>query len=309
MNDAASTSTSPPASTRGSAAAAEPSSEGNPRPRSGDHFSGGIGSIAWRMMSERTRATIYWLIGVSLLMVVMAAFYPSIRDSGQALDEYMNSLPEGMRKAFGLSGESLSSPEGYLVSQLYSNMYPVVLLILGFGMAGWSVAGSEADGTLELTLANPVSRRRVAIERFAGTTVVVALVTFVSTGVLAATAVPIGLDDGVPWWGLWSAALQTLAFVLVISALVFAVGAATASKGAAIAVGSGVAVAGFLIHALAPLAKVMEDLRWGSPWYWLLRENPVVTAPNLLNTVMPLGFTVVFVGLGVLAFDRRDLKF
>ena len=150
MNDAASTSTSPPVSTRGSAAAAEPSSEGNPRPRSGDHFSGGIGSIAWRMMSERTRATIYWLIGVSLLMVVMAAFYPSIRDSGQALDEYMNSLPEGMRKAFGLSGESLSSPEGYLVSQLYSNMYPVVLLILGFGMAGWSVAGSEADGTLEL---------------------------------------------------------------------------------------------------------------------------------------------------------------
>lgn len=270
---------------------------------------GGIGSIAWRMISERTRSTVFWLIGVSLLMVIMAAFYPSIRDSGQAFDDYMNTLPEGLREAFGLTGDSVTSPPGYLVSQLYSNMYPVVLLILAFGMAAWSVAGSEADGTLELTLANPVSRLRVALERLAGTTIIVTLVTLASTAILAAMSPMVRLDQGVPWWGLWSAALQTLAFVMMLAALVFAIGAATASKGLAIAVGSGVAVAGFLIQALAPLARVMERLRWGSPWFWLLRDNPVTTAPNWLNTALPFGLAVLFVVAGLWFFDRRDLRF
>jgi ABC-2 type transport system permease protein len=261
------------------------------------------------MMSERTRSMAFWLIGVSLLMVLMIAFYPSVRDSGDAFNEYMESLPEGLQEAFGLAGESMTSPEGYLVSQLYSNMYPIVVMILAFGLAAWSVAGSEADGTLELTLANPVSRRRVALERVGGTLVLSALLTVVSTLVLVAVSPVVGLDDGLAWWALWSAGLQMLAFVMVLATLVFAVGAATGSKGLAIAVGSAVAVVGFLVQALAPIAEVMEDLRWGSPWFWMLRDNPVTTPPNWLNTLLPFGLAALFVAVGTWAFDRRDLKF
>jgi ABC-2 type transport system permease protein len=202
----------------------------------------------------------------------------------------------------------MSSPEGYLVGELYSNMYPIVVLVFAFGLAAWSVAGSEADGTLELTLANPVSRRRVALERVAGTVVLTALLSAVSTAVLAAVSPVFGLDEGLPWWGLWSAALQTMAFVFVLAAVVFAVGAATGSKGLAISVGSALAVLGFLLQALAPLAEVLEDLRWGSPWYWMLRENPVTTAPNWINTALPLCLAALFVAVGTWVFERRDLK-
>lgn len=267
------------------------------------------GAVARHMLYERVRSMTYWSIGTSLLMVLMVAFYPSVRDSSRAIDDYVKSLPKGLMQAFGMTGESIASPAGYLVSQLYSTVYPIVVMILAFGLAAWSVAGSEADGTLELVLANPVSRRRVALERALGIAALAAILVIVSTAVLDIASRPVGLHDGLEWWALWSAALQMLAFVMVSATLVFAVGAATGSKGAAIAVGSAVAVLGFFVQALAPLSKATEGLRWGSPWYWLLRDNPVTTPPNWLNTLLPLGLAAAFVLIGVWAFDRRDLRF
>ena len=265
-------------------------------------------AITRRMIGDRRKSLLWWTFGITVLVVIMAATYPSIRDTGDALDEYVASLPEGLRQAFGLEGASIASPEGYLTSQLYSNLYPIVILVLALGLTAWAVAGSESDGSLELVLANPASRTRVALARYVGAAVIVAFVTVVSTAALVLLAPVFGLDEGVPWWGYWSAGLQTFAFVMVCASLTFAVGAATGSKGLAIAVGSGVAVVGFLLNALGAITDTLETLRWASPWFWMLRDNPVVTAPNLLNTALPLALGLLVVAVGVPVFARRDLR-
>ncbi len=267
-----------------------------------------FGSIAWRMITDRRRSIMFWSLGVALLSLIMAAAYPSIRDTGDEFDAYIESLPEGLQETFGLTGASIGSPEGYLTSQLYSNMYPIVLLILGIGLAAWIVAGSESDGTLEMALANPVTRVRLAVERILGMWLVVAWVTVVSTLMLVAVSPVFGLDEGLPWWALWSAGLQSYLFALVISALSFAVGAVSGSRGLAIAVGAAVAVLGFLLQALSSVAEILESARWASPWYWLLRDNPVVTAPNAMNALLPLALALVFAAVGVAVFNRRDLR-
>jgi ABC-2 type transport system permease protein len=148
---------------------------------------------------------------------------------------------------------------------------------------------------------------RIAVERLVGMVAIVAWVTLVSTLALALISPAIGLDEGLPWWALWSAGLQSYLFALVLSALSFAVGAVTGSRGLAIAVGSAVAVLGFLLQALSSIAEILETARWASPWYWLLRDNPVVTGPNALNTVLPVALSVAFAVLGVAVFQRRDL--
>ncbi len=266
------------------------------------------GLITRRMIADRRRSIIWWTVGASALTAIMAAAFVSVRDTGDVFDDYIESLPEGLQEAFGLAGTSIASPEGYLVSQLYSNMYPIVLLILGLGLAAWAVAGAESEGTLELVMANPVSRVRIAVERIVGMALILAFVTAVSTAVLVVTAPPFGLDEGLPWWGLWGAGLQTFAFVMVIACLGFAVGAGTGSKGGAIAAGAGLATAGFLVQALAPIAEPVEKLRAYSPWYWLLQDNPVTTAPNLVNTALPLAVATALVAVGVVLFDRRDVR-
>lgn len=260
------------------------------------------------MLAERRRSLIGWTIGTVVLVLLMAAVYPSIRDTGAELDAYLESFPEGFMEAFGLAGASIASPEGYLTSQLYSNVYPIVLLIMGIGAATWTIAGAERDGTLEATLAAPVRRVNVALERFVAVAVLTLIVTVVSTAALAAISPVLGLTTDLPWWGIWAAGLTMWALVLLYSAVAFAVGAATGRSGWAIAAASVAAVVGFLGQVLAALAQPLEWMRVISPWYWFLEPNPLVTAPGWLSLALPLVLTAVLVAVGVWAFNRRDLS-
>lgn len=260
------------------------------------------------MIAERRRGLIGWTIGTVVMVVLIAAVYPSIRDTGAELEGYLDSLPDGLLDAFGLGGASLTSPEGYLISQLYSNLYPIILLIMGIGLATWTIAGAERDGTLEATLAAPVGRVRVAVERFIAVGVLTLIVTVLSTAALAAISPPLGLSDGLAWWGVWAAGLAMWVLVLLYSAVAFAVGATTGRSGWAIAAASVAGVIGFLSQVLAALAPPLEWLRYTSPWYWFLEPNPLVAAPGWLSLGVPLVLTAVLVAIGAWVFNRRDLS-
>lgn len=265
-------------------------------------------SIFRQMVFERRRSILWWTVGIGILVLIVAASYPSIRDAGELFDEYMEQLPPSLQEAFGLSEElSITSAPGYITSQLHSNMYPILLLVLGFSAAAWSIAGSESDGTLETTLANPITRVELAVSRFTATAMIVAIVTAATTAVLALIAPVFGLNNQIPWWGMWAAGLATYAFVMFHVAVTFAVGAVTGRKGIAIAAGAGLAALGFVGQTLAGLSERLEFMRTASPWYWLLRENPLVNNPTLLSTGLPLILMLVAVAIGVFWFDRRDI--
>lgn len=259
------------------------------------------------MLTERRRSLIGWTIGATAMTLAMAAVYPSIRDTGAELQSYVESLPQGLIDAFGLGGASLTSPEGYLTSQLYSNLYPVVLLILGIGAATSTIAGAERDGTLEVILAAPVRRVNVAIERFLAVAVLTLVVITLSTAALAAVSPALGLTADLPWWGVWAAGLTMWAMVVLYAAVAFAVGAATGRTGWAIAAASVAAVVGFLGQVLAALAAPLEWMRIVSPWYWFLEPNPLVTAPGSLSLGLPLALAAMLVVTGAWMFDRRDI--
>ena len=137
------------------------------------------------MLVSRRRSTLWWSAGTAALVALVIASYPSVRDSSTGFDSYLDSLPEGVVDLLGAQA-GLASPSGYLNSQIYSNLFPLLLVVLGIGAASWAVAGSEGEGTLEMLLANPVSRARVALERLAGVVVLTGAVALVATGVTAA---------------------------------------------------------------------------------------------------------------------------
>lgn len=264
--------------------------------------------ILWQMLRDRWRSLLAWTLGTVATVVLLIAVYPSVRDTAADLDRYVESLPPALREAFGLATGSIASPAGYLTSQLYSNVYPILILIMGVGVAAWTIAGSEGDGTLEMTLANPVRRHTVAAWRFAGVAAMVLAVTVLSSAALVVSAPLVSLEEGLPWWGIWSAGLTMAAMILVFVAATFAVGAATGRKGLAIAVGSTFAVLTFLLQVLAALADPLEWMRTLSPWWWFLEANPVVTGPTWTSFGLPLAVAAVLAGAGILLVDRRDLR-
>ena len=261
-----------------------------------------------QMLAQRRRSTLWWSVGMALLVLGVVASYPSASDSADGLDSYMDSLPDGLVEMLGAT-QGIATPAGYLNSQLYSNMFPILVLVLGIGAAAWSVAGAEGDGTLEMLLANPVSRTRVALERLLGVVLLTGLVTLVATAVAVALSAPFDLSS-LPTGALWAAGLGVWALALVFTSIAFAVGAASGSKSLAVGVGSGAAAGTYVLYGLTTFVSSLEALHWLSPWFWFLDAaalDGVTSAFWWQAVVLPLAVSATLCLAGLARLVRRDL--
>jgi beta-exotoxin I transport system permease protein len=258
----------------------------------------------WR----RRMGLLWWGLGTIGMVALLAVAYPTVRDNAE-LDRTFSSLSPGTQAVLGLGGgTALTSPVGYLNSQFFANILPVMLLVFAVGMAAWSVAGDEAAGTLELWLSNPISRPRVALARAAAVLVLLGTLTAVCAAALVAMARPAGLDQGLPPLRLVQASIASAAVAWTFAAVAFAVGAATGSRPLALAVASALAVLGFLVEGLAPTVPVLRPVQAANPWHWLLGTDPLQHGLPLRAWALPLGVGAVLMILGSPRFARRDLR-
>ena len=116
-----------------------------------------LAKALWR----RRISLIWWSLGLVLAVALVAIAYPTFRGNTE-LDKTFGTLPPSVQALLGLDPtNTLTSPAGYLNSQFYANLLPIILLVYSIGISSWAIAGDEAGGTLELLLANPVSRMRL----------------------------------------------------------------------------------------------------------------------------------------------------
>ncbi|HEX9682674.1 MAG TPA: ABC transporter permease subunit [Acidimicrobiales bacterium] len=260
-----------------------------------------------RLLRDRRRSTMGWVLGMVAYSVFTVAFYPSLR--GQtSFDDVYEDLPEAIKALVGTYGEvSISSAPGYLQAR-YFGLVPVLLLIFGIGLGARAIGGSEEDGTLELLLSNPVTRRRVALERLAAVIVLVAVVGATGVISLLALAPPVGLFDGLRLINVVAATAAATALALAHAAIAYAVGAVTGRRGTAVAVATVIAVTGYLLQGLATVSDAAQPLRWLSPWFWYLRGNVVINGPGPEAFLLPVALLVMVAAIATVQFERRDLR-
>lgn len=261
-----------------------------------------------RFLRDRRRSTLWWLFGSVLGVAMTVLFYPSI-EGQESFDQMTEEMPDAVAELFGLDGAfSMSSPEGFLQSQLVATTLPILLVVFGIALGARAVGGAEEDGTLELLLANPVSRRRVLLERY-GTVVLLNVVLVAATlAVTLATGAPVGAIDGIPLGWLVGAFVAVLLLGVLHATIAFAVGAATGRRGRAIAVAAAVAVAGYLVEGLAQAAEPLEPVQAISPFHWLLERNMLGEGIAWQAIWLPLLVTIALVATAVPLFERRDLR-
>jgi len=251
-------------------------------------------------LRERLRPTLFWALGTVFLIAVTIASYPAIRDNPE-LASFAEDLPDFIQ---ALVGEDLVSPAGYLNSQVYLSMLPILLLILAVGRAASTLAGEEQEGTLELTLAHPITRTRLLVEKFAGVVAAVAVL-FVATWAstwLGALAVDMDISAGALAAGTLSVCLLALAF----GSITFAIGAATGRRGVALGAGAGLAAVTWLLYGIAPLlgwdAAVQLSL-----WDHALGADPLANGFDASGTLVLAAITLIGFAVAVVAFGRRDI--
>jgi ABC-2 type transport system permease protein len=254
---------------------------------------------------ERRRSLVWWTLGLVALIGINVAFYPSVRDD-PALSEYAKDLPESVRALFAGGELDIASPIGYLNSQIYALMAPLVLLIFSIGAGAGAVAGEEERGTLDLLLAHPVRRRDYVVQRFLALAALVAALTIVLLATVAVGSALVDLDIGFGRLVAASAAVGLLA--VLYAAVALAVGALTPGRAKAIAVAAGLALAAWIFDGLAQAVDVLERWRPASPYYHALGQNPLRDGPNWGGWAVLAAATAVLVAVAAAGLERRDVR-
>lgn len=263
-------------------------------------------SVFVKSMRDLRRSLAWWSVGLVGMVALMTAVYPSIRDN-PALNRLVDEYPEAL-KAFIAFGGSIDyvSGAGYLGIELFSFMVPLLFVIAAVASGAAAIAGEEERGTLDLLLAQPVSRRSVGVAKILALATEVAALSIVLW--LALWAGVALFDMGVPTSNLLAASLTAGALGLTFGALAFVLGAATGRRALSIGVTAAAAVAAYLVNALAALVSELDRLQRTSPFYHYAVGDPLREGIAPGHVAILVAITVVAAVAGIILFERRDVR-
>ncbi|TDQ53682.1 ABC transporter permease subunit [Actinorugispora endophytica] len=260
-------------------------------------------SVFTRFLRDNLRALVGWTVGVAAVTALYGSFWPSMSEAGDAMDAYVESLPEGFMESMGWT--SLSTVDGYLNATVFGLLVPVLLVIAAVSLGSRAIAGDEEAGALELLMAHPVTRVGVVLQRAAASAVFLAVPGLTVFGTLALLGPAIDVD--IPLDRLLAASTGVTLIALVHGAVALAVGAATGRRAVALGAAAVLAVVGYLGNTFARQVEELEWLRFGSAFHYAMAPDPLVNGFDAGATAVPAAAAAVLTAIAAAAFDRRDI--
>jgi ABC-2 type transport system permease protein len=262
-------------------------------------------NVFLKSIRDFRRGFVWWTVGLVGYVAMIVSVYPTIRDNPD-LNKLVESYPEALKAFIAFGGQfDFTSAAGYLGSELFSFMFPALFLVASVGNGAASIAGEEERGTLDLLLAEPLSRTRIAVEKL---------------GAMCVEVIGLGL---VLWVALWigaraftmeisAAHLAAATVVLVVlaityGAVAFMLAGATGRKSLAVGVTVALAVGAYLVNSLAALVDVLEPFQKISPFYHYAAGDPLHRGLDPWHTLFLVAVGVAAAAAGVVLFGRRDV--
>jgi ABC-2 type transport system permease protein len=260
--------------------------------------------IRWTFRQRKT-SIIWWAIGIVFFVFLTLVFYPTIKDQSAQLNKSFNQIPDTARQLFTDTND-LFSPVGYLSSQMFYLMLPLLLGILAINLGTSLIGKDERDNTIELLLARPVSRGRLLLGKAAAGLLVVVLVGALSILFTALMCRLVGLSVAVP--NILEAGLMVILLALSVGALAFMLSAlGRAGRAAGIGISAVFALGGYI---LVSLSASVSWLRWPAkifPFNYYHSSELLTGSYNWLNALYFIGVIAGCLFISWLAFRRRDI--
>ena len=259
-------------------------------------------SVLSKTIHDRRHGLLWWSVGIVLLTVATMSVWPSVRDEYQKL---VQDYPEALLAFFGIEKGGIGTAAGYLQAELFSLMVPLVLIAYMIAACSAATAGEREAGTLELLLAQPVSRRRVVLEKYGGLCASLAVISAAFAVALVASARAFDLEVGVA--NQLAAIASAYVLALLFGAVALLAGCASGHRALAAGVASALAIAAYLLSSLAALVDVLKRFRPLSPFWWYSGHDPLRQGLEPLHIGLLAGATLVCIVAATMVFDRRDL--
>jgi ABC-2 type transport system permease protein len=232
-------------------------------------------------------------------------FYPSFHDQAKQLSQTFDNLPKAAVQLFGGSSDFFS-PVGYLNSQIFFLMLPLLLTMLAVALGSSLIAREEQDGTLQVLLARPVSRTGLLLAKIAAGTVVLGIVALVGMITVVLSAKLFDLDQ-VSSAAIAGATFNSFLLAYSTGAIAFLLAATGRARGAAIGAGALIGFGGYLISSLSGTVEWLKVPAKIFPFDYFQSEAILRGTYHWVNALFFVGVAAICGILSYIAFRRRDL--
>lgn len=252
--------------------------------------------------ARRLRSTLVWGVSLGLLGLMMVGIYSTIdlEVFAQAIESY----PQALLDAFGISSESYTTPEGFISGELLSFMVPLAVGFYPILAAARAMAGAEQDRSLDVILSQPVPRWHLPVATFAaftiGLTEVIAVFCLITWGSAVAFGVDLALGHVV------AGGVNLLPLSLVYGGLALLVSAAVRAPGVVTGVAGGALVLGYLLDAVGKISPDVDWLAEVTPFRFY--GAAIEQGLDAGDMVVLLAAALAFAALAIPVFGRRDVR-
>lgn len=118
------------------------------------------GNLAKKVFGDRWRSTTVYGVAIALYVLMLTALYPSVSKMTQFKTA---AYPKDLLRFFGVKSLDISSFNNYMVLQLFSVMWVVILVAFVIAWSRNAIAGELEEGTMEFLLSQPVGRARALV--------------------------------------------------------------------------------------------------------------------------------------------------
>lgn len=264
-------------------------------------------TIIIKSLKDRKTSFVIYLLGVVSLIWVFISIYPMIQSQTANLEELLKFYPESMMKAFNVDIKSYTTAGGYISSEMFSFMWPIMIVALIAGYTGWAIAGEVEKGTIELLLSQPISRTKLFIGKYIAGFIIMLVFTLVSIYSIPAFLKAYNVSYYLSYY-------HTLAIVSVLySWAIYSLGmffsAIFSEKGKVFSLVGGLMVLMFVLNVIAGLKEKFVDLKYASFFYYF-NATKILTTNSVDNLVYWVfgGVIILFSILAAVIFSKKNIS-
>ncbi len=257
------------------------------------------------LKDRRTLLVIYCVASITLLWMYIA-FFPGFKEQSSSIEQLMKSYPESMMKAFNVDIKSFTTVEGFISTEQFSFVWPLLLMFMMIGYAGFSLAGEIEKGTIEILLSQPVSRLKIFLGRYLAGFVMLILFTIFS--IFAAIPICQAYNIDFSAHNFMTLALLGFMFGLSIYSIGMFFSSIFSDKGKVFFLSGGLLVVMYVLNILSAIKESLMDLKYASFFYYFNPQKALVyNQIDNWSYFVFIGVAVILTVLGAIWFSRRDI--
>ncbi|MEU3459157.1 ABC transporter permease subunit [Streptomyces sp. NPDC006733] len=255
-------------------------------------------------LSDNRRGFVGWALAITAIAAMYSSMWP-VMGRNSSLATAIDSFPTAMRDAFHL--QDYGTAAGYFGSTVFGLLVPILLVVFAVGAGTKAIAGDEEAGLLDLALAHPVRRVRLATSRWLAVLAAIVLVGAVLLVVELALRVPAKFA-AISMANLAAMTVQLVLFGCCFASIAFGIGACTGRRTYAIVGGAYATVVSYLADSFLPQIKGLHWIQSYSPFHWYLGGDPLQNGLQWTHCALLVALSLCCAAIGIRGFDRRDVS-